>query len=84
MNDMIFKGIWAAAGIIMLIYYARRKNTVKSALSGMLSGGAALVLLHYFGDNLGYAPPVNLFNTAVSLVLGVPGAALIMAVNLIK
>ncbi len=84
MNDMIFKGIFVAAGIIMLVYYARRKNTVKSALSGMLSGAAALVLLHYLGDNLGYAPPVNLFNTAVSLVLGVPGAALIMAVNLIK
>lgn len=84
MNDMIYKGIWVVSAIIMIIYYARRKHTVRSALSGMLSGGAALLLLHYFGDNLGYAPPVNLFNTAVSLVLGVPGAALIMAVNLIK
>ncbi|MCI7803726.1 MAG: pro-sigmaK processing inhibitor BofA family protein [Oscillospiraceae bacterium] len=83
MNDMIYKGIWVVSAIIMIIYYARRKHTVRSALSGMLSGGAALILLHYFGDNLGYAPPVNLFNTAVSLVLGVPGAALIMAVNLI-
>lgn len=84
MNDMIYKGIWVVSAIIMIIYYARRKHTVRSALSGMLSGGAALLLLHYFGDNLGYSPPVNLFNTAVSLVLGVPGAALIMAVNLIK
>ena len=83
MNDMIYKGIWVVSAIIMIIYYARRKHTVRSALSGMLSGGAALILLHYFGDNLGYATPVNLFNTAVSLVLGVPGAALIMAVNLI-
>ncbi len=84
MNDMIYKGIWCVIGIIMIIYYARRKHTVRSALAGMLTGGAALILLHYFGDSLGYAPPVNLFNTAVSLVLGVPGAALIMAVNLIK
>lgn len=84
MNDIIYKVIWAALGIIMIIYYARRKHTVRSAVTGMLSGAAALILLHYFGDNLGYAPPVNLFNTAVSLVLGIPGTALIMAVNLIK
>lgn len=84
MNEMIYKGIWVVLGLVMIIYYAKRKHTVRSAFSGMLSGAAALILLHYFGDNLGYAPPVNLFNTGVSLVLGIPGAVLIMAVNLIK
>lgn len=83
MNEMILKGILAAIGLIMIVYYAKRKHTVRSAFSGMLSGGAALLLLYYFGDGLGYAPPVNLFNTAVSLVLGIPGVAIIMAANII-
>lgn len=83
MDKMIFKGIWIAVGLIMLIYYARRKHTVRSVFFGMLSGCIALVLMHYFGGKLGFAPPVNLFNTAVSLILGVPGVVLIMVVNLI-
>ena len=82
MNETIFKAIWIVAGIIMLIFYSKRKHTVRSALSGMLSGCVALVLLHYFGGSLGYAPPVNLFNTAVALILGVPGTVMIMAVNI--
>lgn len=82
MNDLIFKGIWVLAGLIMLRYYAKRKHTVRSALSGMASGGAALMLMHYFGDYIGFTPPLNLFNTAVSLILGIPGVALITCVNL--
>ncbi len=83
MNDYIFKLIWIVAGLIMLRFYARRKKTIKSAIIGMVSGAAALILLHYYGDNIGFAPPLNLFNTTVSLVMGIPGAALIMAVNLL-
>ena len=37
MNETIFKAIWIVAGIIMLIFYSKRKHTVRSALSGMLS-----------------------------------------------
>ncbi|MCM1228291.1 MAG: pro-sigmaK processing inhibitor BofA family protein [Clostridium sp.] len=83
MNEMLFKAILAAAGLVMIIYYAKRKHTIKSAVFGMASGGISLLLMHYLGNNLGYAPPVNLFNTAVSLVLGIPGTALIMAANII-
>ena len=83
MNDYIFKFIWIVAGLIMLRVYAKRKGTVKSAFVGMLSGGAALILLHYYGSYIGFSPPVNLFNTVVSLVLGIPGVALIAAVNLL-
>ncbi|MGN0613266.1 MAG: pro-sigmaK processing inhibitor BofA family protein [Porcipelethomonas sp.] len=83
MNEYIFKGIWVIAGIIMLRFYAKRKNTVRSAFFGMISGGIALVLLHYFGGYIGFTPPVNLFNTMVSLILGIPGVVLIAAVNLL-
>ena len=81
MYGIIYKVVWAILGIIMIVYYAKRKHTVSSALIGMTSGAAALVLLHYFGGYIGYAPPLNLFNTAVSLVLGIPGAVLVTAVN---
>lgn len=82
MNDIIFKGIWILAGIIMLRYYAKRKHTIKSVFFGMLSGGTVLVLMHYFGNHIGFTPPLNLFNTMVSLVLGIPGVILITAVNM--
>lgn len=83
MNDMTFKIIWIVAGIIMLIYYAKRKRTIRSAFSGMLSGCIVLLLLHYYGGRLGFAPPINLFNTGVSLIFGVPGVVMIMVANIL-
>ena len=83
MNENIFKAIWVIAGIIMLIYYGKRKKTLRSALFGMTSGCAALVGFHYFGDYVGFAPDINMFNTMVSLILGIPGAVLIMAANIL-
>ncbi len=82
MNDIIFKGILVAIALIMLIYYAKRKHTIRSAFMGMFSGGCTLLLLHYFGGEFGFSPPVNFFNTIISVVLGIPGAILIMAVNM--
>lgn len=81
MYGIIYKAVWILMGIVMLVYYAKRKHTVRSAFGGMASGASALILLHYFGEYAGYAPPLNLFNTAVSLVLGIPGAVLVTAVN---
>ena len=82
MNDLIFKGIWVITGLIMLRFYAKRKHTVRSALFGMVSGGASLVLFHYFGSYIGFSPQINMFNTMASLVLGVTGVALIAGVNM--
>lgn len=83
MNDKILIAVLILAGLAMLIFYGRRKHTVKSALKGMLSGAGFLLIFHFFGDYLGYSPPLSLFNTAVSLILGAPGVVLIMAVNLL-
>ena len=83
MNDYIFKIIWIVIGIIMLRIYAKRKSTIKSVLFGMVSGGTALISLHYFGGYIGFSPPLNLFNTMVSLLLGIPGVALILISNLL-
>lgn len=83
MYNYIFKGLFAVLGLVMLVYYARRKHTIASALSGMLSGAIALGVLHYFGQEIGYAPPLNLFNTSVSLILGAPGVMLLLAANVL-
>lgn len=81
MNEYIFIAIWAVIGFIIIRMYAKRKNTFKSAVFGMLSGGLALVAVHYLGDYINVNIPLNLFNTAVSLILGIPGTAVITAVN---
>lgn len=82
MNEYIFYGILILMGVVMLRFYAGRKHTLRCAALGMGTGGAALLLLHYFGGYIGYAAPLNLFNTAVSLILGIPGAALIAGVGI--
>lgn len=81
MNELIFKGIWAVLGIIMLRFYAKRKHTIISAAAGMISGSAALILLHFFGSSIGFAPQLNLFNTMVSLILGIPGVIMMAGIK---
>ncbi len=78
----ILPAVFALFGIVMLCTLANRKHAFICSLMSMLSGGGALLLLHFYGDRLGFAPPINLFNTALSLMLGIPGAALIEAVNI--
>lgn len=84
MSETIIKFTVVVSAFIMLIFYAKRKNTISSALCGMSGGGAILLLLHFFGGYIGFSPPVSLFNTAVSLALGIPGVIIIAAVNLMK
>lgn len=73
--------ILGAGGLIMLIYYARSKHPVRSALKGMASGGAALMLLHLFGG--AFSLPLSIFNLAWSLILGIPGTALMLLLKLV-
>jgi hypothetical protein len=81
MTDIVFWGIWAVAGIAMLIYYTKRKHTFVSSICGMGLGMIGLVILHYFGDVVGYAPELSMFNTMTALILGVPGVILMLVVN---
>ncbi|MDR0918940.1 MAG: pro-sigmaK processing inhibitor BofA family protein [Oscillospiraceae bacterium] len=81
MNDFIFYGIWAVIGLIMLLYYAKRKKTFISSVLGMGSGMAALLVLHYFGESINFAPELSMFNTLTALILGVPGVIMMIIVN---
>ncbi len=74
--DIIFTLLWSISGAIMLVYYANRKHPLLSALFGMLSGGGCLLLLCFYGDKIGITAELNLFNTMISLILGIPGVIL--------
>ena len=47
MQEVIFWGIWAVLGLIMLLYYLRRKRRVLSLLVGAGSGLLALLVVHF-------------------------------------
>ena len=82
MITYILPAVFTLFGIVMLCTLANRKHAFICSLVTMVSGGGALLMLHFYGDRLGFAPPINLFNTALSLIMGIPGAALIEAVNI--
>ncbi len=66
----------------MLKVYAKRRKTIRSAFFGMITGGVSLLAIHYIGSYIGFTVPINLFNTIISLILGIPGTAIILGVNL--
>lgn len=67
-----------AAALIMLIYIFRSKSPVRTALKSMLSGAAVLILVYFFGDLIHIKLELTFFNTAVSLILGIPGVGLLI------
>ena len=69
-TEWIFCGIWLIAGLGMLRCYLSRKRPLRSALLGMLTGAAALTLMHLYGGR-------------ISLLLGVPGVTLLTVLLLI-
>lgn len=77
-SDILFTLIWCFAGIIMLIYYTRRKHPLLSAMFGMITGGGSLVLINMYGEKIGIFTEMNFFNTMMSLVLGIPGTVMLI------
>lgn len=78
MEKIILWILVAVIGVIMLIYYGKTKKPVRNALIGMTTGGLGLLGAHFFGSSLSIGLGLNLFNTAVSLILGVPGVLLLI------
>lgn len=78
MGNIIFWTVFALAGIVMLIYYTRTRKPFRNALIGMTTGGLGLLGAHFFGSYIGMALTLNFFNTAVALVLGIPGVILLL------
>lgn len=76
-GQVIFWIVWAVTGICMLIYYARSKRPLLSALKGSLTGVLALAAANLWGGTVGLFLSLNLFHVIVALVLGVPGVILL-------
>ena len=81
MQEVIFWGIWAVLGLIMLLYYLRRKRRVLSLLGGAGSGLLALLVVHYGGSLVGISPVLNPLHLVQSAVLGVPGVILMVVLH---
>ena len=64
-----------------VVYHIRK--TKRSALLGMLTGAAALTLMHLYGGRFGVEMPLNCFTGGISLLLGVPGVTLLTVLLLI-
>jgi hypothetical protein len=78
LGEILLWIILAACGMAMLYYYGKSKKPFKNAAIGMATGGAGLLAAHFFGGYIGLGLALNFFNTAVSLILGIPGVALLM------
>lgn len=65
--------------VIISIHYLKSQKPVKTGVSGMLSGAFTLIIIHFWGSNIGLYIPLNLFTTVISLVLGAP-AVIIMSI----
>lgn len=73
--ELIFYAAAAVWAIVMLVFYMKSDKPVKNALIGMLSGAAALLAVHFWGESVGIALPLNGFTVFAALCLGVPGVA---------
>ncbi len=76
-------GVMLLSAAAMLIHYMCSEKPVKTALKGMISGVSGLVLLHFFGVDIGLALPLNTFTVFIALTLGLPGTAAMCALQMI-
>ena len=82
-TDEIFKIICGIMIVVNGIYFLKcRKKLFSFLLSGIL-GFAALVLLNKYGLFIGEVPPLNKFNIAGSIILGVPYVVLAAIIKLL-
>ena len=76
MKIFIIAGI--AVGLIMLIFYLKTAHPIKNAFKSMFAGAVVLLLVSFFGKYINVELPLSFFNTGVSLLLGIPGVALLV------
>ena len=65
----------------MVIYYLRNRRNIASFIAGTVSGIVSLFLLEKVSDLFSLNIPLNLFNIAGSLILGVPYVVILAIMN---
>lgn len=73
--------LWVLAALCCLWLLMHHKKRIRAFLLGSSTGLASLLLLHFFGDVIGFAPTLSAANLALSALLGVPGTLLLMAAH---
>ncbi len=79
-NTIFIVGCTAAAAA-MGIYYLRNRRNIASFIAGTVSGIVSLFLLEKVSDLFSLNIPLNLFNIAGSLILGVPYVVILAIMN---
>lgn len=77
--EIIIYAVMAISAVAMLIYYLRSEKPVRTAVFGMISGAAALLLVNHFGGGMIPCVPLNGFTAFIALTLGIPGVAALIA-----
>lgn len=78
--EIILYAVIVVSAFIMTGIYIRTKRPKLYALLGALSGGLGLVALSFLS---GGKPEINFLNSALSAVLGIPGAVMIWIISVI-
>lgn len=70
--------VWA---LWMLVTYLRQKHRLLSILLGVGSGVGGLLLCHFYGDPIGFQPPLTVCTLSVSAVGGIPALLLLYGLH---
>lgn len=76
----------AAVSVLWMLYeyLHRKKHRLAAMLAGTGSGIAALLLAHFYGDAIGFAPPLTLCTVGIAAVGGIPGVLLLAALHFLN
>ena len=81
LTNHLYALFWALAALCLVWLLMHHQQRIRAFLLGSLTGLASLLLLHFFGDAIGYAPTLSLTNLSAAGILGVPGTMLLMAAH---
>jgi len=73
--------VFILAGIVLILLAIAMVFFFKNFLANSLFGIAALLVLNYFGANYGINIPRNLITVAITGVLGLAGAGLLLLLH---
>ena len=64
-------------------YLHRKRTRLAAFLLGTLSGSGVLLLLHFFGSGIGFAPPLTCWTLSAAVVAGIPGVLFLWLMHML-
>ena len=75
----LYELFWVLMVLCLVWMLMHHKKRIRAFLLGSTTGLASLLLLHFFGDAVGFAPTLCAANLTLSGLFGVPGTLLLVA-----